>query len=347
MSTTIDRPTTETAQAPATGSATKPRVFSGIQPSGALHLGNYLGAIKRWVEDQDRYDNIYCIVDLHAITVPQDPAKLREATRELAACLFAAGLDPARSALFVQSHISAHAELAWILNCFTPMGWLERMTQFKDKASRQGAERASTGLFAYPVLQAADILLYDTHFVPVGEDQKQHVELTRDIAERINGRFGEVLVLPQPLIGEAGARIMSLTEPERKMAKSEPEGTIDLLAPPEVTRKRIMRAVTDSGREVRFDEARPGLYNLLEMYQLLSGRSREQVEEEFTGRGYGDLKKALAELVTETLRPLQARYAELRRDPAELDRLLRGGAERIEPIARATLKRVRDAVGLG
>jgi len=346
MSTTIDRPTPATAPETATRGATKPRVFSGIQPSGALHIGNYLGAIKHWVADQDRYDSIFCIVDLHAITVPQDPAALREQTHELAAALLAAGLGE-QSTLFVQSHISAHAELAWILNCFTPMGWLERMTQFKDKAGRQGAERASTGLFTYPVLQAADIMLYDTRFVPVGEDQKQHVELTRDIAERINVRFGEVLVLPEPMIPPAGARIMSLTEPERKMSKSEPEGTIDLLAPPEVTRKKIMRAVTDSGREVCFDEARPGLYNLLEMYQLFSERSREQVEEEFAGRGYGDLKKALAELVTETLRPLQARYAELRRDPAELDRLLRQGAERIEPIARATLKRVRDAAGLG
>ena len=333
--------------APAAGGATKPRVFSGIQPSGTLHIGNYLGAIKRWVEEQDRYDNIFCIVDQHAITVPQDPVALHEATRELAASLFACGIDPARSALFVQSHVSAHAELAWVLNCFTPMGWLERMTQFKDKSQRQGAERASTGLFAYPVLQAADILLYDTHFVPVGEDQKQHVELTRDIAERINGRFGEVFVIPEPRIAEAGARIMSLTEPERKMAKSEPEGTIDLLAPPDVTRKKIMRAVTDSGREVRFDPSRPGLYNLLEIYQLLSGETREAIEARFVGRGYGDLKKALAELVAETLCPIQARYAELRANPDHLDGLLRQGAERVAPTARATLGRVQGAVGLG
>ncbi len=227
------------------------------------------------------------------------------------------------------------------------MGWLERMTQFKDKAAREGTERASTGLFAYPVLMAADILLYDTHFVPVGDDQKQHVELTRDIAERVNARYGEVFVVPEPRIGEAGARIMSLTEPERKMAKSEPAGTIDLLAPPDVTRKRIMRAVTDSGREVHFDRSRPGLYNLLEMYQLLSGRSREAIEAEFAGKGYGDLKKAFAELVTESLRPLQERYAEIRREPDYLDGLLRRGAERAEPIAQATLKRVKDAVGLG
>ncbi len=335
------------APAPAAVGGTKPRVFSGIQPSGALHIGNYLGAIRRFVEEQDQYDNVFCIVDLHAITVPQDPVALREATRELAAVYFAAGLDPERTIVFVQSHVSAHAELAWILNCFTPMGWLERMTQFKDKAAREGTERASTGLFAYPTLMAADILLYDTHFVPVGDDQKQHVELTRDIAERVNARYGEVFVVPEPRIGEAGARIMSLTEPERKMAKSEPAGTIDLLAPPDVTRKRIMRAVTDSGREVRFDPSRPGLYNLLEMYQLLSGRSREAIEAEFAGKGYGDLKKALAELVTESLRPLQERYAEIRREPDYLEGLLRRGAERAEPIAQATLKRVKDAVGLG
>jgi tryptophanyl-tRNA synthetase len=333
--------------APAPDGATTPRVFSGIKPSGSLHLGNYLGAIKRWVEMQDQFDNIFCIVDLHAITVPQDPAAMREATREIAAIYFAAGLDPARTAVFVQSHVSAHAELAWTLNCFTPMGWLERMTQFKDKAAGEGRERASTGLFAYPTLMAADILLYDTHFVPVGEDQKQHLELTRDLAERINGRFGEILVVPQPLIGEAGARIMSLTDPTRKMEKSDPTGTIDLLAPPDVTRKTIMRATTDSGREVRFDQSRPGVYNLLEIYQLLSGQRRERIEAEFEGRGYGDLKKALAELVIESLRPMQERYAEIRREPDYLEGLLRQGAERVAPLARATLGRVQAAVGLG
>jgi tryptophanyl-tRNA synthetase len=333
---------------PITTGATKPRVFSGIKPSGSLHIGNYLGAIRRWVEEQDRYDNVFCIVDLHAITVPQDPAAMHEVTREIAALYIAAGLDPERTTVFVQSRVSAHAELAWILTCFTPMGWLERMTQFKDKAAREGAERASTGLFAYPALMAADILLYDTNVVPVGEDQKQHVELTRDIAERLNARYGRPLfTVPEPLIGAVGARIMSLTDPTSKMAKSETGGSIDLLAPPDVTRKNIMRATTDSGREVRFDEGRPGVYNLLEMYQLLSGRSREAIEVEFAGKGYGDLKKALAELVIETLRPLQERYAEIRRDPAYLEGLLRRGAERAETTAQATLKRVKDAVGLG
>lgn len=325
----------------------KPRVFSGIQPSGALHIGNYLGAIQRFVADQDEFDNIFCIVDLHAITVPQDPAELREMTRELAAVYFAAGIDPERSIVFVQSHVSAHAELAWILNCFTPMGWLERMTQFKDKSSREGRERASAGLFTYPALMAADILLYDTHFVPVGDDQKQHVELTRDIAERFNARFGDQLVVPAPRIADVGARIMSLTDPERKMSKSEPAGALALLASPDVLRKQIMRATTDSGREVRFDEARPGLYNLLEMYQLLSGRGRPEIEREFEGRGYGDLKRALADVTIEALRPLQKRYAELRREPEHLEALLRRGAERAAPLANATLRRVTAAVGLG
>ncbi len=331
--------TTATMTAPANPAKTgaKPRIFSGIQPSGALHIGNYLGAIKRWVVQQHEADSIFCIVDMHAITVPQDPVALRDSTRELAAGLFAAGLDPAHMALFVQSHISAHAELAWILNCFTPMGWLERMTQFKDKAAREGTERASAGLFTYPALMAADILLYDTNLVPVGEDQKQHIELTRDVAERINTRFGEVFVLPAPSISAEGARIMSLTE----------DGTLALLAPPEVNRKKIMRAVTDSGREVRFDESRPGLYNLLEIYHLLSDESRAAIEARFAGKGYGDLKKALAELVVESLRPIQERYVELLANPDHLDELLRGGAARVEPIAQATLKRAKTAVGLG
>ena len=341
--------TTATASrtAPAATAGAKPRVFSGIQPSGHLHLGNYLGAIMRWVADQDKYDNIFCAVDLHAITVPQDPAELRTATRELVALLFAAGIDPERSALFVQSHIPAHAELAWILDCFTPMGWLERMTQFKDKAARGGAERASAGLFTYPALMAADIMLYNTNYVPVGEDQKQHVELTRDVGERINSRFGEILVLPEPLIAEVGARVMSLIEPTRKMSKSEPEGAIDLLDPPDVIRRKIMRATTDSERDIRFDESRPGVYNLLEMYQLLSGESRDAIEAQFAGKGYGDLKASLADLVVERLRPLQERYAEYQRDPAQIDALLRESKERIEPTAQATLKRVKDAVGLG
>ena len=341
--------TIATMTAPATPAQTgaTPRIFSGIQPSGALHIGNYLGAIKRWVVQQHEADSIFCIVDMHAITVPQDPVALRDSTRELAAGLFAAGLDPAQMALFVQSHISAHAELAWILNCFTPMGWLERMTQFKDKAAREGTERASAGLFTYPALMAADILLYDTNLVPVGEDQKQHIELTRDVAERINTRFGEVFVLPEPSISAEGARIMSLTEPTRKMAKSEPDGALALLDSSDVNRKKIMRAVTDSGREIRFDEDRPGLHNLLEIYHLLSEESHEAIEERFSGKGYGDLKKALAELVVESLRPIQERYVELLANPDHLDELLRAGAARVEPIARATLKRAKTAVGLG
>lgn len=339
---------TMTAPTSTTEAKPKPRIFSGIQPSGALHIGNYLGAIKRWVAEQDQNDNIFCIVDMHAITVPQDATALHEATRELAAVFIASGLDPARVAVFVQSHISAHAELAWILNCFTPMGWLERMTQFKDKAAREGTERASAGLFTYPALMAADILLYDTDLVPVGEDQKQHIELTRDVAERMNARYDQKLfVLPKPHISTTGARIMSLTDPTRKMAKSEPEGSLELLAPADINRRKIMRAVTDSGREIRFDESRHGLYNLLEMYQLLSEQSREAIEEEFAGKGYGDLKKALAERVIDTLGPIQERYNELRANPDHLEEILRQGAARIEPTAQATLKRVKAAVGLG
>lgn len=342
--------TTATMTTPATTTEAKPkpRIFSGIQPSGALHIGNYLGAIKRWVAEQDQNDNIFCIVDMHAITVPQDAAALHEATRELAAVFIASGLDPARVAVFVQSHISAHAELAWILNCYTPMGWLERMTQFKDKAAREGTERASAGLFTYPALMAADILLYDTDLVPVGEDQKQHIELTRDVAERMNARYDQKLfVLPKPHISTTGARIMSLADPKRKMSKSEPEGTLELLASSDINRRKIMRAVTDSGREIRFDESRHGLFNLLEMYQLLSEQSREAIEEEFAGKGYGDLKKALAERVIDTLRPIQERYDELRANPDHLEAILRQGAARIEPTAQATLKRVKAAVGLG
>ena len=253
MSTTLDRP----APAPAAPVDSRPRVFSGIQPSGALHLGNYLGAIRRWVAEQDDNDNIFCIVDLHAITVPQDPAALHEATRELAAVFFASGLDPERVSVFVQSHVSAHAELAWILNCFTPMGWLERMTQFKDKAAREGTERASTGLFAYPALMAADILLYDTNLVPVGEDQKQHIELTRDVAERMNTRYGkDLFVLPQPHISTSGARIMSLAEPTRKMSKSEPDGLLEMLAPADVNRRRsCARSPTPGARSASTSRA--------------------------------------------------------------------------------------------
>src|SRR5262245_59759042 len=274
-----------TAPAPGTGQtdgkARRERVFSGIQPSGNPTIGNYIGAIKNWVAEQDIYDNIYCVVDLHALTVPQDPVKLRESIRQLYTLLIACGLDPERSAIFVQSHMHEHAELAWILDGVTPLDWLNRMTQFKTKA---GADReaANAGHYTYPVLMAADILLYHTDAVPVGEDQKQHVELTRDIANAFNNRFGETFVEPRPIIREVGARIMSLDEPTKKMSKSDSDSSyIAVLDPPAVIRKKIARATTDSLRTIEFDESRPGILNLLTIYQSLTGESREQIEAEF------------------------------------------------------------------
>lgn len=325
------------------------KTFSGVKPSGGLHLGNYLGAIKRWVDDQDVYENVFCIVDLHAITVPQDPVALRQQTREVAAFYIASGLDPARTIVFVQSHVSAHAELGWVLNCITPMGWLERMTQFKDKAAREGdnRERISTGLFDYPVLMASDILLYDANLVPVGDDQKQHVELTRDIAERVNRLYGDILVVPKPLIAETGARIMGLADPSKKMSKSDnlPGQAIGIFDKPEDIRKAIMRATTDSERTIVFDTNRPGLYNLLTIYQVLSGETREQIETRFEGKGYGDLKRTLADAVLDTLSPIQARCNSLL-NSSDLDDLLRDGADRARVIADRTFSRVCTAMGL-
>ena len=325
------------------------KTFSGVKPSGGLHLGNYLGAIKRWVDDQDVYENVFCIVDLHAITVPQDPVALRQQTREVAAFYIAAGLDPARTIVFVQSHVSAHAELGWVLNFITPMGWLERMTQFKDKAAREGdnRERISTGLFDYPVLMASDILLYDANLVPVGDDQKQHVELTRDIAERVNRLYGDILVVPKPLIAETGARIMGLADPSKKMSKSDnlPGQAIGIFDKPEDIRKAIMRATTDSERTIVFDTNRPGLYNLLTIYQVLSGETREQIETRFEGKGYGDLKRTLADAVLDTLSPIQARCNSLL-NSSDLDDLLRDGADRARVIADRTFNRVCTAMGL-
>jgi len=322
------------------------RVFSGIQPSGTPHIGNYLGAIRYWVAEQDLYDNIFCVVNLHAITLPQDPDTLRANTRQLAATLFACGLDPERSALFVQSQIAAHAELAWILNCFTPVGWLNRMTQFKTKAGDE-REAASTGLFDYPVLMAADILIYQTDAVPVGDDQRQHVELTRDIANSFNFRFGTTFVAPRPLIREVGARIMALDDPEKKMSKSDAEGSyIGLLDSPDVVRRKIARATTDSQRTIVFDESRPAIFNLLTIYQLLSEESRSRIEADFAGKGYKEFKSALSDLIIATLEPIQQRYAKLAADPAQLDALLLQGADRVRPIAEDTLRLVKDKVGI-
>jgi len=326
--------------------AEKPVVFSGIQPSGYLTLGNYLGAIRNWVKDQDRFANIFAIVDLHAITIPQDPKELSESILTLATVYLAAGIDPAKSAIFVQSEVDEHAVLGWILNSVTPVGWLNRMTQYKAKSAKQ-REQTSAGLFDYPVLMAADILLYNAQYVPVGDDQKQHVELTRDIAERFNSMFGETFVIPEPAIREVGARIMSLTNPESKMSKSEPEGAIGLLDSPDVVRKKVMRAQTDSFRDIVFDPSRPGLYNLLSIYELLSEMSPAAIESHFEGRGYGDLKRELAGLVVDTLTPIQERYRELAADPDYVRQVLRKGAGQVRPTAQETMSIVRERVGLG
>ena len=324
---------------------TKKRVFSGIQPSGNLHIGNYLGAITQWVASQDDYENIFCIVDLHAVTVPYEPASLAARTLELAGIYLASGIDPARSDVFVQSHVTAHSELCWLLNCVTPVGWLERMTQYKSKAAAQ--ESVSTGLLDYPVLMAADILLYDIDLVPVGDDQKQHVELSRDIAGRFNHLFGETFVVPEVVIRESGARVMGFDAPEKKMSKSDSGQyhAVRLLDPPEVATKAIMRAVTDAGSETRFEHASPGVVNLMDIFQVITGWTRPAIEAHFEGKGYGFLKREVAEAVVGLLSPIQARYAEYAADPAHLRQLLAEGADRVRPRAEATLQRVRDRMG--
>jgi tryptophanyl-tRNA synthetase len=326
----------------------KKRVFSGIQPTGNLHIGNYVGAMSQWVPMQTEFDCIYCIVDLHAITVPQEPNILKAKIREATGLLLAVGIDPKQTILFVQSHVSAHAELAWILNCFTPMGWMQRMTQFKEK-SEELKGQVSTGLFDYPALMAADILLYETDVVPVGEDQKQHVELTRDIAQRFNAIYGPTFKLPEPLLREVGARIMGLDDPTKKMSKSEdnPGHAINLLDSPDAIRSKIMRATTDSGREIRFDENRPGINNLLSIYQVFTGRSQDEIEAHFAGKGYAVLKKELGEIVVEALRPLQSRYQKLVAEPSYLESLLAEGATHARPLAEKTLALVKERVGLG
>ncbi len=328
--------------------AAQKRAFSGIQPTGNIHIGNYIGAIRQWVKVQEAYDAVYCIVDLHAITVPQDPKMLRSRTRQVAALLLAAGIDPKRSAVFVQSHIPAHAELAWILNCFIPMGWMQRMTQFKEKSEKQ-KEGVSTGLFDYPALMAADILLYDTDVVPVGADQKQHVELARDTARRFNSLYGETFRLPEPVFVEAGKRIMDLDDPTRKMSKSEDAAghVISLLDPPDEIRSKIMGATTDSGKEIRFDERRPGIFNLLTIYETFSGLQPDQIESRFAGKGYAEFKRELAALLVEALKPLQSRYSQMTKEPAYIEQQLTDGAARVLPLATRTLQRVKEQVGLG
>ncbi len=323
------------------------RVFSGIQPSGEMHLGNYLGAVRRWVAEQGAADAVYCVVDLHAMTVAHDPATLAERTRRTAALLLAAGLDPSRCTLFVQSHVREHTELTWYLNCVATYGELRRMTQFKEKG--QGQESVSAGLLDYPVLMAADILAYDTDEVPIGDDQRQHLELARDVAVRFNHRFGDTLVVPRGTFPGVAARVMDLQNPTAKMSKSSesPQGTLLLLDSPAVLTKKIRSAVTDSGSTVRYaPEEQPGVSNLLEILGAATDRSVGDWEAELDGRRYGDLKKATADAVVELLAPLQERYARLADDPGEVDRILAAGAAKAESVAAGVLGRVRDALGL-
>jgi tryptophanyl-tRNA synthetase len=324
------------------------RVFSGIQPSGTPHLGTYLGALKNWVSIQDDHDTFYCIVDLHALTVPQDPKVLRYNVRELAAVFVAVGLDPERSVIFRQSRVSAHAELAWLLNCIARVGELSRMTQFKDKAQRGGAEAASVGLYDYPVLQAADILLYGTHLVPVGEDQRQHLELSRTLARRFNNFYGETFVVPEPMILDIGARVMALDDPTQKMSKSSPTpaGYVALLDEPDTIRRKIRRAVTDSGTQIAASPEKPAIANLIGIYAALAEKSILELEEQYEGRGYGDFKKDLAEVVVEALSPIRERSLELLDDPRELDEILESGAERARKVASSTLHDSWAKIGL-
>jgi tryptophanyl-tRNA synthetase len=323
----------------------KKRIFSGAQPTGQLHIGNYLGALKNWVALQNEYEAFYCIVNLHAITLPQDPTVLRQKTLDLARIYLASGVDPEKSTIFIQSDVPEHAELTWVLSCISRMGELERMTQFKDKG-KGNTERAGVGLFTYPVLMAADILLYQTNLVPIGQDQKQHLELTRDLAERFNRDFGETFVVPDAYIPPVGAKIMSLQDPAKKMSKSDENiaGSIFLLDDADTITKKIKRAVTDSGTEIRFDEERPAITNLLTIYHLLTGKPNDECESHFAGKGYGGFKTELAEVVVEFLRPFQQRIIEF--DDASLDAILKPGAEKARSIASATLTDVYVKTGI-
>ncbi len=321
------------------------RIFSGAQPTGNLHIGNYLGALRNWVAFQHDYDSFYCVVDLHAITVPQDPKQLAAKTREVARIYLAAGVDPSVSTIFVQSDVKEHAELAWVLNCVARISELERMTQFKDKSKKQ-RENVSVGLLTYPTLMAADILLYRTDLVPVGQDQKQHLELTRDLAVRFNRDFGETFRVPDAYIPKVGAKILALDDPSKKMSKSDENvnGSIMLMDDADTIRRKFKRAVTDSGSEVRFDESRPAVNNLLSIYQILTGRAPEDVEAHFAGKGYAQLKGEVADATVEFLRPFQERVRGI--SDEELSRILRGGAEKARAIAEVTMREVKERAGL-
>lgn len=320
------------------------RIFSGAQPTGNVHLGNYLGALRNWVALQHEYESFFCIVNLHAITTPQDPAMLAEKTRELARIYLAVGIDPEVSTIFVQSDLHHHAELTWVLNCVARMSELERMTQFKDKSRKN--ENVSAGLFDYPVLMASDILLHQTDLVPVGEDQRQHLELTRDLAIRFNRDYGETFRVPDAYIPKVGARIMSLSDPTRKMSKSDddPQGCVMMLDDADVVSRKFKRAVTDSGTEIRFDQSRPAINNLLTIYQLLTGQPTVEIESHFAGKGYAHLKQDLADVTVEFLRPFQERVKGI--GDEELNRILSRGREKAEQIADATLSRAYEAMGI-
>jgi len=328
----------------------KKRVLSGIQPThDSFHLGNYLGALKQWVEMQENHDAFYCVVDLHALTVETDPKLLKKRTLLSAAQLIAIGLDPNKCTLFVQSHVPAHNQLAWVFECITGFGEASRMTQFKDKSQKSGADRINVGLFTYPILQAADILLYQPDFVPVGEDQRQHIELTRDIAQRFNSKYKEIFNIPKPEIIKSLAKINDLQDPTTKMSKSASSmaGVIELLDTPEVTLKKFKSSVTDDGKEVKFDEKlKPGISNLLTIHSALSGQSISDLENEFSGKGYGDFKTAVAEVVIAKLEPIGKRTKELMDDPAELSRVLSNGAQKANEVASTTLKAAYSAIGL-
>ncbi|MEV8414495.1 tryptophan--tRNA ligase [Streptomyces niveus] len=330
--------------------ATRPRALSGIQPTaGSFHLGNYLGAIRQYVALQETHDAFYMVVDLHAITIPQEPADLRANTRLAAAQLLAAGLDPQRCTLFIQSHVPEHAQLGWVMNCLTGFGEASRMTQFKDKSARQGADRATVGLFTYPILQVADILLYQADSVPVGEDQRQHVELTRDLAERFNTRFGSTFTVPKPHIVKEVAKIYDLQDPSIKMSKSAstPKGLVNLLDDPKATAKKIKSAVTDTGTEIRFDaEAKPGISNLLTIFSTLTGTGVADLEKRYEGKGYGALKVDLAEAMVDFVTPFRSRTQEYLNDPETLDSILAEGAEKARTVAAETLAQAYDRIGL-
>ena len=322
-------------------------MLSGIQPSGDLHLGNYLGAIKNWAERAEQFDCYYFMADMHTITVRQNPADLRRRTLEQLAQYIACGLDPEKNTLFIQSHVPAHAQLGWVLNCYTMFGELSRMTQFKDKSARN-ADNINGGLFTYPSLMAADILLYQPDYVPVGEDQKQHVELTRNVAQRFNHVYGDVFKIPEPYIPKAGARIMCLTNPENKMSKSNPDGCVFLMEKPEDIMRKFKRAVTDCDTErcVRYDrEAKPGVSNLMQIYSAVTGKSLEEIEQEFEGKGYGAFKPAVGEAVVETLRPIREEATRILSDKAYLEQVYRAGAEKASYIAGKTLRKVYKKVG--